>query len=326
MNNKLTSNTIQVLPFGEDLGGATFRVSFSKPLQVLPFGEDLGGAIFGGASLGKASHAFLLWFLLFFLPPSVGWAQPTEQARTITFSQQIEVPALWFTTDALEQVYLVNKQNEVVKWTPTEGVKARFAVKQWGEVSTIDATNPFLVLVYFADFQHIVLLDRNLNLLTAIALFDLGFIAPSAVGISAQNELWVFDAATAELKKLATQNQVFEVQQTIPMPLLRGVKITQLLLEDAQLFVLAPEEGIYILDIFGNLIQKIDIKAIQYFQVFDKQIIYKDKKNTFWAYHQTSFTTKEIKLPAALQQNQLLRIGRNHIFALQEEKIHIFNF
>lgn len=268
----------------------------------------------------------LLASLFFLLPPSVAWAQPTEKGRKITFSQQVSTPAHWFTTDALAQVYLVNLQNEVVKWTFAEGVKARFAVKQWGEVTAIDATNPFLILVYFADFQHIALLDRNLNLLTSIDLFDLGLIAPSAVGISAQNEIWIFDAATAELKKLVTQNQIFQIQQAIPMPLLRGVKISQLVIAANQLFLLAPEEGIFIIDIFGNLIQKIDIKEIQYFQVIDKQIIYKDKKNNFWIYHQTAFTTKAILLPNNLQQNKLLRIERNHIFALQDEIIHIFDF
>lgn len=268
---------------------------------------------------------FLLCLLLF-LPPSVAWAQTTEQARKITFSQHVAMPARWFTTDALEQVYLVNAQNEVVKWTLTEGVKARFAMKQWGAVTYLDATNPFSVLVYFADFQNVVLLDRNLNLLTSLSLFDLALIEPSAVGISAQNDIWIFDAATAELKKLNTQNQIFQIQQTIPMPLLRGVKISQLVVEDNQLFLLAPTQGIYILDIFGNLIQKIAIKNIQYFQIIDKQLIYKDEKNQFWTYQQLSFTTKEIILPATLQQNNLLRIGRNHIFVLHDETVDVFDF
>lgn len=277
----------------------------------------------GNNVLKLTKFIFCLWL---FLPPSVVGAQSTEQGRKIAFVQAIATPARWFTTDALEQVYLVNTQNEVVKWTATEGVKARFAVKQWGEVTSIDATNPFLVLVYFADFQYIVLLDRNLNLLTALALFDLGVVAPSAVGISAQNDIWIFDAATAELKKLTTQNQVFEVQQTIPMPLLRGVTISQIVLEDNQLFLLSPEQGIYVFDIFGNLLQKIDIKTIQYFQVIDKQLIYCDSLHKYWSYHQPTFTTKEIILPPALQQNTLLRIGRNRIFALQGERVNIFDF
>ena len=78
-----------------------------------------------------------------------------------------------------------------------------------GSIDWVDAANPFRPLLYFEDFQIIVLLDRTLNELARLDLREISQIEQAgAVARGLEDEIWVFDAGTFRLRLLDERGQL----------------------------------------------------------------------------------------------------------------------
>lgn len=69
-----------------------------------------------------------------------------------------------------------------------------------GRITRADITNPLLVVLFYADFNLVVLLDNQLNEVRRIDFNTLaGPIVVQAVGLASQNRLWIYDAISLKL-------------------------------------------------------------------------------------------------------------------------------
>lgn len=121
-------------------------------------------------------------------------------------SAKIEGDFVFFTTDPLQQIYVVNRGNEVFerKYSQDGQVLFQYNNNRLGPLGWIDASNPFNILLYYPDYQIAKILDRTLNPSGEFQLYQLGLIAPAALALSNDNHLWVFDEKqTRSSKKLA---------------------------------------------------------------------------------------------------------------------------
>ena len=129
----------------------------------------------------------------------VGFAQPSN----VAYSLQESIPGqfAYFTTDKLKRIYAVTDDNELIQYDSNGKELFRYNNNTLGELTYIDTSNPFNLLLFYSEFQTVITLDRtlsptgNLNLLTT----EVGDAA--AVALSNDNQLWVYDAASLQLKK-----------------------------------------------------------------------------------------------------------------------------
>ena len=69
-----------------------------------------------------------------------------------------------------------------------------------GKISKIDWQNPLKIVVFYEGFNSVILLDNQLNEIQKINFSEANSsIIASAVGISSQNRLWVFDTLSQKL-------------------------------------------------------------------------------------------------------------------------------
>lgn len=72
-----------------------------------------------------------------------------------------------------------------------------------GVPDVTDVTNPFAILLYYADYGTLVVLDRTLNEISRLELFDLTNIdQPTAIARATDNGIWLFDSWDYRLKLL----------------------------------------------------------------------------------------------------------------------------
>lgn len=175
-----------------------------------------------------------------------------------------------FTTDALQQVYAVTPKNEVLKYSPDGQLLFQYTNNRLSELTFVDATNPFNVLLYYADYQVAITLDRTLNKTGEFQLFQLGLINPAAVAVSNDNHLWVFDEVNDQLKKIGPDGQV--LTQSDNLSLLLGVAPhpTQLSIKGNFVYANDPALGILVFDAFGQYDRLLAIKGIQSLQATDE--------------------------------------------------------
>lgn len=90
-------------------------------------------------------------------------------------------------------------QNNVVYKTGDTTI-AQYQNLALGKITKVDILNPLKVVVFYKDFNSVVLLDSQLNEIQRIdfSKTDTPIVA-SAVGISGQNKLWVFNSLNQQI-------------------------------------------------------------------------------------------------------------------------------
>jgi len=103
--------------------------------------------------------------------------------------------------DQLGQLYVVHPNNNIIQYKADGSEGFRYNNNTLGKLGAIDPTNPFSILLFYPDFQTIILLDRTLNEKTQIDLSASGLLNIELVGLSNDNFIWIYDAADVQLKK-----------------------------------------------------------------------------------------------------------------------------
>ncbi len=106
---------------------------------------------------------------------------------------EFNIEATKFSVDNLGYFYFVNGSS-LIKTDGNFDTIARYSDKTHGEISEIDVSNPFRILVFYKDFNLIVFLDNQLaTLRDPVQLDDLGFYSVDAVCTSATGSFRLYD-------------------------------------------------------------------------------------------------------------------------------------
>ncbi len=238
----------------------------------------------------------------------------------------LEISSPVFTTDQLRNVYTVTKTNEVIKYTPQGQIQFRYNNNTLGNLTFIDATDPFNLLLFYPDFRRVILLDRTLSETGAFDLFNLDVIDVPAVGISSDNNLWIYDDLKFNLKKIDRNGRVLQESNNISLVLGKTLEPNFILERDNGLYVNDPEIGILVFDLFGNYSRRIDVKGLVQFQIIDEQLIYW-QNGALHVFNLKSLQTRSMDLQLSSNEEQLVRIEKDRLYVRTGPflKIHQIN-
>lgn len=237
--------------------------------------------------------------------------------ESITISQQ----AKYVTTDKLGQIYLVNAEDELIKYN-TEGKELfKYFDRTLGEITYIDATNPFQIAIFFEDFQTVVWLDRTLNPMSIINLSNFGFFQINTLAVSNDGNLWIYDNATFQLKKIDNQGNII-VESTELNNLVADLNPNFLIEKNNRIYLNNPENGILVFDNFGQYLQTIPITNLTTFQIINNQLYYQ-KDTTFYGFHFQTLDNQIMDLPFNINKNETILIQKNHWFQVKENEVSI---
>ena len=74
---------------------------------------------------------------------------------------EVEAKADYFTSDNLGNAYLI-KGHEIFKYLPNGKLFNRYSNLMLGNITSVDATNPLKLLLFYRDFSKIQFLDNQL--------------------------------------------------------------------------------------------------------------------------------------------------------------------
>ena len=250
--------------------------------------------------------------------------QAQEGDSIYKFQYQFPNPVQSFTTDQLQQCYLVTPQNEVIKYNNAGNIQFRFNNNRLGELAFVDATDPFNLLLYYPEFLTVILLDRTLSQTGEYNLYDLDVVEVKALGLSNDNNLWIYDDVSFKVKKINQQNGETLVQSD-DLSLVLGLTIQPNFIIERQnwVFVNDPNIGVLQFDLFGQYVKTLDINGLEQFQIHDNRLIYQ-KEGQLFAFHLESLNTQKIPLPEKVKGK--IQVQKNRMYVQTGEELRVYSY
>lgn len=169
----------------------------------------------------------------------------TSVLNAVKINQQTFVADAFIGTDAYDYMYFIknnvfikSKQNEI--W--------QYKNVSLGKISKIDIHNPLKILLFYENFNTIIAVDNQLNEVEKINLSEvIPELVASAVGIAANNNLWIFNSL---MQQLGFYSYVKNNYQKIGLPINKSIKNYQS--DFNHFYWIDIDNNFYSCDIFGK--------------------------------------------------------------------------
>jgi len=221
-----------------------------------------------------------------------------------------------FTVDNLGNLYILGKNDELKKIDANgDSVGVFNAVKRYGQLYSIDVTNPLKILLYYKDFGTVLTLDRYLSIRNTLDLRRQNLFQVKAVGLAYDNNIWVFDEQEGKLKRvgedgklISQSNDLRQLFDTLPSPDF----ITD---QDGLVYLYDSARGAFIFDYYGTLKSRVPLLGWRDFTVAAKTM-YGRKEKELLKYQPGSLNLQQVKLPATFFSASRIRITPQRLYIL----------
>ena len=250
------------------------------------------------------------------------------QVSTVTAPlKKVPVAITDLAVDNLDNLYLLTTTDQLKKYNAEgDSVSAYNNVRSYGKLHAIDVTNPLKLLLFYKDFSTIVILDRQLTARTAIELRRKNILQAGAIGLSYDNNIWLFDEYDNKLKKINEEGTV--LQETPDLRTVFGFALQpqQIIDNNNTVYLYDSKQGVFLFDHYGTFRKKVGITGWQRIAVFDKYIYGIDANAAFNNYNTATLLTDQRKLPAALHGTYNYLVANNKLFAWTRDSLHIYTY
>lgn len=140
-----------------------------------------------------------------------------------------------------------------------------------GKITKVDLQNPLKIVLFYENFNTIIVLDNQLNETQKINFSEnIIPIMPSAIGIASQNQFWIYNRIN---QQLGLYDYLSNTYKTISVPFSENIKNYS---SDFNVFYWVDNKNNwYACDIFGKIISKGLIPDFDLIAIINKnQIIY----------------------------------------------------
>lgn len=231
-----------------------------------------------------------------------------------------------FTVDNLGNLYALTPTGLLKKLNSRgDSLNVFNEVRRYGSVYQLDVTNPLKVLLYYKDFSTVIMLDRFLNRINTVDFRKAGIFQAKAVGLSYDNNVWIYDDQSARLKKISDDGKLMtetvdlrQVLSVMPSP-------EKIIDRDGFVYVYDPAKGLYVFDYYGALKNELPITQLTDLQVIGRTIVGR-RDNKFVKYTLGSFDLQEFLLPESIQKAEKICIMPLGIYVMQDGNVEIYSF
>ncbi len=248
------------------------------------------------------------------------FAEVCFASDSLILTKSIPVSSRLFTTDPVGNIYIVKGNNTLIKYNSNGDSTGFFNEIQKGKITQIDATNPLRLLLYFADYGNILMLDNLLSLKSTLKLSALGMVNVPCIANSADGNIWLYDPAG----NLVKVNNKPEISFTVSLRnvLDHAIDPVYMVEQDRALYIVDSAQGVKKFDQFGLFKTTFPFLTheIQYF-------------NSYLVYYVSPYLVSYNTL--SMQENKMLlpdpdnvikvRVERDHVFILRNESLDIYS-
>lgn len=241
------------------------------------------------------------------------WAPAFSQAEAGRWSLNTAVDL--FTTDILGNLYTL-RGDDLDLYGPDGAHLAHNSFNAFGPISRIDAFSSLKPLIFSRAQGRLALLDNTLSMQgSVINLPRSGFPQVTLACMGVQSCFWFFDEremalqrVDAQLQPLANSGRLDQVLPFTPQP-------TYMEESDGRLYLVDPEHGVLVFDLFGSYVRTLPITGAERIQVRAGMIWYVDH-GKLERYNLRTFTPETVPWPTGADTAKVVhaRIEHGHLY------------
>lgn len=241
-----------------------------------------------------------------------------------TLLKSIEVKGKYFVTDNLGNSFILSKSNDIDKYDRDGKHIQTQNFKILGSITTMDASNPFELYLFYQAQNKLVFLDNMLSRRGDLDFNQGNFVQLTAAARSYDNGAWIFDLDDLQLKRIDKEFKVLAKSGNVRA--FTDVDLSPNFILDYKnsVYLNDPEVGILVFDIFANYSKTLPIKDLTNFQVIDKDLYY-FKAGKLHKYSLLTYETEEINLPETADILNV-RIEKNRLYVLKDKQLNLYAF
>jgi len=235
----------------------------------------------------------------------------------------IEIQAQLISTDKLGNLYAATNQ-EIFKYDSNGKLLQKNSIKSFGDLSTLDVSNPMKILAFYKDYNKVVFIDNMLaSSGSNIDLSAVGFDQATLVCSSHDNGIWVYNTLNFELVRMDPSLKITHQSGNIAQLTGNAIKPSALFETNNKVYLCDTTFGVLIFDVFGTFIKTIPMKAIIELQVENNILYYTDSKG-FNSFNMDLLQKTEIALP----ENKIkqIRLQKNRVYIRLVDKISVYTY
>ncbi len=235
-----------------------------------------------------------------------------------------QYPAASFTVNDLGELYIINTNNQLQKFNEKgDSVGVFNQVTKYGQLSYVVAQNPWKTILFYENFSTIVLLDKYLNVGSAINLRKQNIFRVKAVTTSYDNNIWLFDEQDNRLKKIDDAGKVLLQTEDFRLLFDSVPSPVQIIDRDGFVYLYDPQKGLYTFDYYGTFKSKVPLLNRKDIFVINKKI-YSFNENNFFEYTIGTLNERQTLLPPPFKNYSSIKIAGHKIYVLKDNIIQIF--
>lgn len=241
-------------------------------------------------------------------------ASVSSPLKVLTFNSRI------MTTDGVGNLYVVKDNNLLIRYNAQGDSDRVFNEIKKGSITQIDASNPLRILLFFKEYQLVVVLDQMLSKKHVFKLNNLGLFNVTSIANSADGTFWAYDAAQGVLLKIDDKPSI-RFSSPLRTMLDHAVQFQYMVEDDRMLYAADSTSGIYEFDLYGFYNTVYHFPTVE-FQWINQQLIYWQSPNLI-AYHTESLREKKRALPEPETILQV-RVDRNRLFIRRKNQLELY--
>lgn len=226
--------------------------------------------------------------------------------------------------DNRDQIFISSRQGDLYLYDSKGNRLNYFSPPRQGRINQLEAAWTVNIFTFSEDLQEYRVLDRFLNPIAEHNFFDASINLAKAATFGNNNIVWVWDESDLSLKRMDyLRNLVLDAQ---PLPLLtdsKNLNILEMREFKNRLFVLAPEEGVFVFDNQGNLIRQINLKQVPNLCLYKDYLLWIENNylNTYCLSTKAIFKLFEVKDSKASK----VVVGNTKLLLVEGDKVKIYN-
>jgi hypothetical protein len=226
-------------------------------------------------------------------------------------------------TDELGNIFLIGPRR-IEKRNMDGKLLFQAADLNYGELSTVDLTNPLMPFAYYREQAKLVFLDNTLSQQgQTIDLFEKGFVQVEAICGSRGDAFWLWDARLSEL--IRVDRQFNALNSTGNLGVLLGLRLNpvQLIERGSAVYLIDPVAGLIVFDVYGKYRTRLPIFPDGPLEVIEDRLVYVSE-GMLHILDQTYVGEEVIPLPVATFRSFCLR--KDKLFIVDDKQVSIYRY